>query len=380
MPELSQMVLGLRQSGIREIMNLALTMTDVVPLAVGEPLFPTPAHIVEAAHRAAREGFTHYTANSGIAPLRKIIAERVNRDYGSSYGPENVQVAVGAVGAISSVVRAITDQGDEVLIPDPGWPNYDMIVKCAGAFPRRYRLDPAAGFLPEPDRIRDLVGPRTKALIVNSPSNPLGTVFPGELMRQLVELAAEEDIFLISDEVYEKIIFEGGHASAATCDTTGHVVMVSGVSKSFAMTGWRLGYALCREDLVRQMGKLQEAYVSCTPSVSQKAAEAALTGPQGCVTEMRDAYAANLKVACEILDRCGIEYVKPRGAFYVWMDVGAEDSLAFAHALLEKKKVAVAPGATFGPSGQRFIRISLAAAEEHVREGLERLADFLKGR
>jgi len=377
--ELSKMVCGLQQSGIRVIMNLALTMPDVVRLEVGEPLFDTPPHIVEAAAKAAREGYTHYTANAGLPSLREAIVAQANRDYGTKFTPESVQVGVGAVGAISTAMRALTDPGDEVLVPDPGWPNYESIVKCAGAFPRRYTLDPAAGFLPEPDRIRELIGRRTKVLIVNSPSNPLGTVLPAETMRGLVELAREKGLFLVSDEVYEKIIYEGRHASAATYDLTGIAVTVSGVSKSYAMTGWRLGWALARPEIIRQMAKLQESFVACAPSVSQKAAEAALTGPQACVEEMRNGYDANRKVAADILDRHGIKYVRPRGAFYVWIDVGAEDSTAFALNLLQKERVAVAPGATFGPSGQRFIRISLAAKAEHVREGLRRLVSHLAG-
>ncbi len=378
MPSLSRLVVELKQSGIREIMNVALGMPDVVRLEVGEPLFTTPQHIVEAAYLAARQGYTRYTANAGIPSLRSLIARRVSEDYGVRATPDNVIVTVGAIGALSGAVRAVVDPGDEVLIPDPGWPNYEMIVRCAGAVPRRYPLLAERDYLPDPSVIDGLVGDRTRALIVNSPSNPLGTVFPEGLVRELVELACRRDIFLISDEVYEKIVFEGRHHSASTFDPDGRVIAVFSVSKTYAMTGWRIGYAVAAEPVVRQMAKLQEAYVSCAPSVSQKAAEAALSGPQDCVEEMRRTYQENLSVALSVLEQNGMRYLKPAGAFYVWIHVGCEDSGSFAKQLLTTHKVAVAPGTTFGPSGKEYVRISLAARAEDIREGLNRLASAMR--
>lgn len=377
MPALSQVVLGLRQSGIRKIMNLALGMPDVIRLEVGEPLFQTPRHIVEAANRAAQEGFTKYTANAGIPSLRQAIARRVSKDYGVKVAPENVGVTVGGVGAVSGSVRAVVDPGDEVLIPDPGWPNYEMIILCAGARPRRYALAPEDGFLPTISSLERVFTPRTKAIIINSPSNPLGTVFPGELIRELVEFARRHDIFLISDEVYERIVFDGQHVSACSFDTDGRVITVFSVSKTYAMTGWRVGYVVALEPVVRQLAKLQEAYVSCAPSVSQKAAEAALTGPQDCVGIMGRTYMENLAIARNVLDSQGVRYHVPKGAFYLWIDVNCRDSMQFARQLLTEQQVAVAPGIAFGPSGQRFIRVSLASAGDSIREGLRRLIRFL---
>ncbi|MBC7340008.1 MAG: aminotransferase class I/II-fold pyridoxal phosphate-dependent enzyme [Firmicutes bacterium] len=379
MPSLSQLVVGLKQSGIREIMNLAIGMPDVIRLEVGEPLFSTPAHIVEAAGRAAREGYTKYTANAGLLTLRELIARRFNQDYGLPVTAENVVVTVGGVGAVSGAVRAVVDPGDEVLIPDPGWPNYEMIVRCAGARVRRYPLLPENGFLPDPALIDRLIGQRTRALIINSPSNPLGTVFDEDLVRELVELAGRRDIFLIADEVYEKIVFEGRHHTALAFDRDGVVIGVFSASKTYAMTGWRLGYAIASQPVIAQMAKLQEAYVSCAPSVSQKAAEAALSGPQDCVEEMRRTYRENRDLAVATLDEYGIRYQRPAGAFYLWVDVGCEDSHAFARELLQTHRVAVAPGTTFGPSGREFVRVSLAAQAADIREGLVRLARVVKG-
>ncbi|MEW6546550.1 MAG: pyridoxal phosphate-dependent aminotransferase [Bacillota bacterium] len=379
MPSLSELVVGLRQSGIREIMNLAIGMPDVIRLEVGEPLFPTPPHVVEAASRAAREGYTKYTANAGLLTLRELIARRLNEDYGLAVTADHVAVTVGGVGAVSTAVRAVVDPGDEVLIPDPGWPNYEMIVRCAGAQARRYPLLPENGFLPDPALIDRLIGERTRALIVNSPSNPLGTVFGKDLVRELVDLARRRDIFLISDEVYEKIVFEGRHHTALAFDGDGVVIAVFSASKTYAMTGWRLGYAIASPPVIAQMSKLQEAYVSCAPSVSQKAAEAALSGPQDCVEEMRRAYRENRDLAVATLDEYGIRYQRPAGAFYLWVHVGCEDSHAFARELLQAHRVAVAPGTTFGPSGREFVRVSLAARAADIREGLVRLARVVKG-
>ncbi|MGI9950748.1 aminotransferase class I/II-fold pyridoxal phosphate-dependent enzyme [Moorellaceae bacterium AZ2] len=347
-------------------------------MEIGEPLFSTPPHIIEAAHEAARAGFTKYTANAGNQSLREKIANRLNADYALSLKPENIVVTVGGVGAISSSVRVLTDLGDEVLLPDPGWPNYEMIVACAGAVPKRYKLYKEKGFLPDISDLEKLLTRRTKVLIINSPSNPLGVVFPADLMKDLVNFAKKRDLFIISDEVYEKIIFEGRHASALSFDTDGRVIAAFSFSKTYAMTGWRVGYAVANESVAQHIAKLQEAYVSCTSSVSQKAAEAAIDGSQECVETMLATYHRNLLAACEVLDKLGLSYCRPQGAFYMWIEVKSSDSAAFARKLLLERKVAVAPGDTFGPSGKSFIRISLASPEEAVREGLNRLGEMVR--
>lgn len=377
MPELSRLTVGLKRSGIREIMDLAIEMKDVIRLEVGEPLFSTPPHIIEAAYEAAKAGFTRYTANAGLLSLRQAIAERLNNDYGLELTFRNVVVTVGGVGALSGAIRALTDLGDEVLIPDPGWPNYETITTCAGARPRYYQLDPEKGFLPSIANLESVATPKTKVLILNSPSNPLGVVFPEEVIRDIVEFARQRDLFVISDEVYDKMIFDGKHTSALSIDTDGRVIGVFSFSKSYAMTGWRVGYIAAAEHIATQIAKIQEAYVSCASGVSQKAAEAALKGPQDCVEVMRCTYRENLNAAREILDRLGLNYQVPQGAFYMWINVGCEDSTAFAKRLLHEQKVAVAPGRTFGPSGERYIRISLASPKEAIQEGLVRIGALL---
>jgi len=360
-------------------MNLAAGRQDVVRLEVGEPLFSTPSHIVEAAMRALRDGFTRYTPNAGLPSVREAICARMDRDYGVKIGPERVCVTVGGVGGISSALRAAVVAGDEVLIPDPGWPNYYMMAVVADAIPRRYPLRPRNSYIPDLHELRSMVGPRTRVLVVNSPSNPLGTVFPPAFVEALVDFAYAHDLILISDEVYDRIIYEGTHRTACACDPDGRVVTVFSASKTYAMTGWRVGYAIAGEGMVRQMAKLQEAYVSCAPAPSQKALEAALTGPQGCVDAMCRTYRESRDLTCQLLAERSIPHRRPQGAFYVWIKVGCRDSTEFARRLLTEHGVALAPGSTFGPSGEGYVRVSLVSAANAIREGIARLAAAIAG-
>ncbi|HCW51302.1 MAG TPA: aminotransferase class I/II [Clostridiales bacterium] len=360
-------------------MNLAAGRRGVVRLEVGEPLFSTPPHIVEAAVRAVRDGLTRYTPNAGLPSVREAVCARMHRDYGLEIAPERVCVTVGGVGGISSALRAAVDAGDEVLIPDPGWPNYYMMAVVAGAVPRRYPLRPENGYLPDLDELRSMVGPRTRVLVVNSPSNPLGTVFPPALVEALVDFVSTHDLILISDEVYDRIIYEGTHRTACAYDPDGRVVAVFSASKTYAMTGWRVGYAIAGEEMVRQMAKLQEAYVSCAPAPSQKALEAALTGPQDGVEAMCRTYRENRDLTCRLLAERGIPHRRPEGAFYVWIEAGCRNSTEFAHRLLTERGVALAPGSTFGPRGEGYVRVSLVSAAEAIREGVAALAAAIAG-
>lgn len=358
-------------------MNIAAGLQGVIRLEIGEPAFPTPDHIVEAGRQALAAGCTKYTPTSGTLSLRRAIAASVSECYGCAVPPERISVCVGAVGALSSTALAVLEPHEQVLIPDPGWPNYRSMCRLAGAEPVAYPLAPEDAFLPNISVLRHLATPRTKLLIVNSPSNPLGTVIPADLMRDLVAFAREHDLFLLSDEVYEKIIFEGEATSPYVFDRDDRVIVASGFSKTYSMTGWRIGYAVAPEPIVGLIQKVQEATVSCASAVSQKAAEAALAGPQDCVTSMRETYRQHRAIAKEALDSKQIPYVEPHGAFYVWADVGCADSNEFSERLLLEEKVSVAPGATFGLSGASHIRISLAAAGSDIREGISRLAGFI---
>ena len=368
---------ALPRSGIREVMELAAGLDGVIHLEVGEPSFKTPAHIVEAALAAARAGETKYTPNPGLPTVREAVAETYAVRWGRPVAPEQVLVTAGAVNAIVAMTMAVCEEGDEVLVPDPGWPNYESIVALARARVVRYPLRPERGYLPEPADVAARVTPQTKVLVVNTPANPTGAVFPAATVEALVRLAAERELYVISDEVYEALVFDGVHVPAARFDDR-RVIAVSGCSKSYAMTGWRLGWAIADPALVALCGKVQEALVSCAPSVSQRAAEAALRGPQDCVVEMRAAYQHRRDLVRAELEPAGLLPTTPQGAFYALVDLRRTglSSRELTRALLEEERVATAPGWTFGEVAEGMVRISLATAEPDLVEGCRRIRRF----
>ncbi len=369
------------RSGVRVLMEMAAQVPDCIHLEVGEPDFPTPPHIVEAAHAAAREGFTKYTSNAGFPSLREAIAGKVERQNGFTCTPDQVVVTPGAVAALALAVLTVAGRDDEVLIPDPGWPNYQAITALAGARAARFTLHADRGFQPDLSEIEALVTPRTKAILVNSPGNPTGGVFTRETAEGLVRLAARRDLYVVTDEVYEAFVFEGEHIPLGRLDQEGRVLNIFGFSKTYAMTGWRLGYLVATAELAARGASLLEPFASCASSVSQKAGEAALRGPQDCVKQFRDAYRARRDLVRDALTGTGLLAAVPRGAFYALLDVSGKATTAmdFAKALLEKERVAVTPCESFGPSGARLIRISFATADHLLKEGLRRIASFAKG-
>ena len=372
---------ALPRSGIRDVMELALQLRDVVRLEIGDPDFPTPPHIVEAAARASREGFTHYSPGAGLAGLRELIAEKVRSRNGLACATDQVVVTTGACGGLYSTFLALLDAGDEVLVPDPGWTTLVPMALAAGATPVPYSLDRSRAFALDVDAIAERIGGRTRAVVVNSPGNPTGAVLPRATFEALLALVERHDLWLVSDECYEDIVFEQEHVSPASLDDSGRVVSVFSFSKSYAMTGWRVGYVVSRPDVARALVKAQEPVVSCASTISQKAAEAALLGPRDVVIEMRDAYRRRRDVALDRLDAAGVGYARPGGAFYVMVDVSSagDSSASFALRLLREHRVAVVPGSAFGANGEGTVRVSLAAAPETIALGLERLTGALRG-
>jgi len=375
---LSKNVERMPRSGIRVIMDLAAQQKEVFHLELGEPGFATPAHIQEAAVRAMEEGFTKYTANPGLVSLRKVILRKVREENGIDAELEQVAVTPGSMFALASALMAVVEPGGEVLIPDPGWPNYYMQAVVMGLKPVFYPLHEESEFQPIARDIEPLIGPRTRAIVVNSPGNPTGGVYTEETVRGLVDLITRHDVYLISDEVYEKIIYEGRHLSPAVLDPDGRVIPIYGLSKTYAMTGWRVGYYVAPRAIAQEMHKVIEPFVACTPSISQKAAEAALSGPQDCVDEMVRAYKERRDIVVDTLSREGFEFCTPQGAFYllVRIDRAGMDSYDFARELVQKTGVAVAPGRTFGPSAAQYVRMSFCAKPEEIEEGLKRFCRF----
>ena len=376
-------IAAMPRSGIREVMDLARGRDGVLHLEVGEPDFGTPAHVVEAAVRGVREGHTKYTANAGTASLRAAIADKLAVRNGLTVAPEQVVVTHGAVNALLTALMVLVEPGEGILLPDPGWPNYQMMATMLGAEAIPYPLDPAAGYEPDLERLSELAARSgAKVLLVNSPGNPTGGVWRRETLRRAVEIAREHDLYLLSDEVYEEIVFEGEHVSPASFDADGRVITVSAVSKTYAMTGSRIGYLATTAALAQLVAKTQEAIVACPGAMAQVAAEAALTGPQDCVAAMRDAYRRRRDVAVEALRAAGLLISVPHGAFYILADVSAagEDTVALARSLVLEHGVAVAPGATFGAGGGTTVRLSLASSEAVIEEGIARLAAAVRAR
>lgn len=375
---LSKNVERMPRSGIRVIMDLAAQQREVFHLEVGEPGFPTPRHIREAAVRAMEEGFTKYTPSSGLLSLREAILQKVREENRIDARLDQVAVTPGSMFALASALMAVVEPDDEILIPDPGWANYYMQAVVMGVKPVFYKLRQEKGFQPIVEEIEPLVGPRTRAILVNSPSNPTGAVFDEGAIRALLDLAVAHDIYLISDEVYEKIVFTGGHFSPGALDPRERVISVFGFSKTYAMTGWRVGYYIAPEKIAPEMHKLIEPFVACASAVSQKAAEAALLGPQDCVEEMVGAYRERRDLVASILAKEGFDFFTPQGAFYLLarIDGAGIDSYTFAKELVQETGVAVAPGATFGPSAASYVRISFCADLEQIEEGLERFCRF----
>ena len=376
MPRFTRTALAVPGSGIRRIHELALRMPDVIGLAVGEPDQPVAAHVLEAASAAWLADDTDYTANAGIPPLREAIAAASRRRSGIPVDPEQVWVTPGGTEALYLALSLLLEPGDEVLVPDPGYPAFTTAPRMLSANPVPYRLDPARGFLPDTDGLDRLVTPATRAIIVNSPSNPLGVVFPEPVLRGLLDLARRHDLWLISDEVYDAFAYGVPHVSPAALDDEHRVLTVQSFSKTYALTGARVGALLVPPGAEIPLRTFQEAIVSCVNTPAQHAAVAALTGPQDAVETARAHYRGNLAAAAGLLTERGFRFLTPQGAFYLWIDVShasGDDVAAWAERFLIEQRVSVAPGSAFGAAGEGWIRVCAAASRENLLAGLERL-------
>ncbi len=361
-------------SGIREVVNLALATPGCIRLEVGEPNFSTPSHIVEAAIEFARKGQVKYTATAGLISLREGLMAKLDRVNGIKAGVMNINCTVGGVGGIAGAIAAVLEPGDEVLIPDPAWPNYRLMLSWAHGVLVPYPCPPQNQFLPEPREIEKLITPRTRLLIINSPCNPTGAVFPRRLMEALVEVAVRHNLYLLSDECYDQVILDGEHVSPASFCTDGRVISAFTFSKTYAMTGWRVGYVVANDKISDSITKILESNSSCIPTVCQKAAEAALDGPREPVQAMIKAYRERRDLCVGLLEEAEMLISRPQGAFYIMADVGRSglDSREFAFDLVKSKQVAVAPGTAFGTSARKAVRISLASSPEDLSVGIGR--------
>jgi aspartate aminotransferase len=362
----------------------------VFDFSLGEPDFNTPKHICDAAEKAALGGQTHYTPTSGTPEVKKAICSWYKAVHGLDCAPENVIVSNGAKHSIHNALAATVGPGDEVIIPTPYWVSYSDLVSMTGANPVLVTTTPESGFKMSPAQLRAAVSPRTRVLMLNSPCNPTGTVYTRAELEALVDALDGTDAAILSDEIYEQLTF--GDAKP-TCVATlrpwlkDRTITVSGASKSYAMTGWRMGWAIAPAAVVKAMDTIQSQETSCPSSVSQAALVAALTGPQECVAEMRKEFAARRELTVGLLKQIpNVTLPLPDGAFYAFFDVSAyfgktfggtvvADSLSFCNALLEQAHVNLVPGVAFGAEG--FVRMSFATGRDTIEAGLAKLKDWL---
>jgi aspartate/methionine/tyrosine aminotransferase len=364
---------------IRRMFDLTPRVPGAISLAVGEPGFPTPPHIVEAACRALHEGYTKYSPNPGYLDLREAIADKLERVNGYRVDPaREVFVTVGAMQALALTFMVGIDPGDEVLVTDPSYTNFEGTITLAGGRAVFVPTDPDRGYLPHAEEVAAAITPRTRAILVNSPANPTGAVYPRDLLHAIAELCVRHDLLLISDETYAALTY-GDIRTVSPASFPGlgdRTVSIYSFSKEYAMTGWRIGYLTGPAPMLEVMAPVQEAMASCVNAATQRAALAALRGPQDCVETMQRAYQRRRDLVVERLGRVpGVRCPRPDGAFYAFPDVRAvtRDTAGLAERLLFDHRVVVSPGEAFGPRSGGFLRLSYACSDEDLVEGLSRL-------
>lgn len=363
---------------------------DVISFGAGEPDFNTPDHIIQAAIRAMADGKTKYTPTPGINELRAAIVRKFKEDNGLTYEPSQILVSTGAKQSLANALLAMVDDGDEVLMAVPYWVSYPELVKLAGGVPVLCQGDPANRYKLTPQLLEEAITERSKVLILNSPNNPTGTVYSREELAALAQVALDHDLIIISDEIYEKLIYDGEHVSVASLskEIYDRTIVVNGVSKAYAMTGWRIGYLAGPEGLVKAMSSIQSHMTSNPCSIAQYASLEAIAGDQGFVGEMQQEFAARRDLLVRLIEAIpGLDMIRPDGAFYVMMDIRSllgksvqgspiRDGIDFSQRLLADQLVAVVPGEGFGLPG--FVRLSYATSRENIEKGMARIRRFIE--
>jgi aspartate/methionine/tyrosine aminotransferase len=371
--KLNKIILSIPEPTIKKVADIADNIPDCIRFDIGEPNFDMPIHLKQAAIKAIEEGFTHYTSNFGTLELRKAIAEKECQKNRTNISEDNIIVTPGGVGGLFCILKIILSPDDEVLIPDPSWTPYNLLIKVSHGRPVWTEFVKEKDV--DVDNLEKNVTKKTKAIIVNNPQNPTGKVLRKDEIKKIVDFAVEHDLFIIGDEVYEKIIFDGiSHYSLGSVpEILDRLFLINSFSKTYAMTGLRVGYVVAEEKFIKEMGKVNQAITGCVNSISQKIALVALQGSQDCVENMRKEYEERRNLIVKELKRIGLMFMKPTGTFYIFPSVNV-DSEKFSTKLLNEKKVAVIPGNVFGPSCKNAIRISFGSCtKDDIMEGCERI-------
>ncbi len=382
MKEISKTVQNLKPSGIRRFFDLASTMEGVISLGVGEPDFSTPWHICEEAIQSMMDGKTHYTANKGLLELRQEISKFHHEHYQQTYDPKKeILVTVGGSEGIDIAMRALVNPGDEVIVMDPNYVAYEPAIQLAGGICVPIVLTRENDFKLKAEDLKKAITDKTKAMIINFPSNPTGGVMTKEDYEEIVPIIKESEIYVISDEIYAELSFDQKFASLAQFDEIrNQIIVINGFSKAFAMTGWRLAYVLANPVVTAAMTKIHQYVIMSAPTAAQHAAIKALRDGYDDVLMMKNEYLNRRNLLVNNLNRMGLTTPMPHGTFYVFADIRPYGltSEQFCNKLLEEEKVACVPGDAFGPHGEGFIRISYAYSLNHIKEACVRIEHFLK--
>jgi len=376
--QLSERTDKIQASPIRKIFDMASKMEGLTRLEVGQPDFKTPGYILEATKEMMNDGFIGYSPTNGLPQTRAAVAERYKTDYGVEYDP-NSQVVIthGASGALHLALRALVNPGDEVLRPDPGFASYDGIIRDADGEPVLYPLLPEQNFAVDFEALEKLITPKTKVIMLNSPSNPTGGVLDYEQLVRINEMAEKHNLYILSDEAYDKVIFDQEHVpTAKAAKDPSRVITVGSASKDYAMCGWRIGFAAGAPEIIGQIVKFQSLAIICPSILAQKAYAVGLTGPQDDTEKMRLEYQRRRDYFVNALNKIsGFKCPMPDGAFYVFVDISAHnpDDWAFAETLIKEAKITSIPGSSFGPTGKGFIRFSYATSMAVLEEAIEKL-------
>jgi aminotransferase len=380
--ELSQKVLNIKPSGIRKFFDLVSEMQDVISLGVGEPDFDTPWHIRDEGIFALEKGRTFYTSNAGLKSLRTEISNYIKRTQNINYNPDNeIIVTVGGSEAIDIGVRALVNDGDEVIIPQPSYVSYEPCTILANAKPVIINLKAENDFRLTADELKNAITPKTKILILPFPNNPTGSIMEKSDLEKIADIIIENDIYVMSDEIYSELSYKEKHVSIASLPKMKErTILINGFSKSYAMTGWRLGYACAPKEIIKQMTKIHQFAIMCAPTTSQYAAVEALKNGDEDVAKMRQSYNQRRRFLLNAFKEMNIQCFEPFGAFYVFPSIKefGMTSEEFATRLLQEEKVAAIPGTAFGSSGEGHLRISYAYSLENLKKAMERLKRFVE--
>lgn len=379
---LSQRVQELKPSGIRKFFDIAATMKDVISLGIGEPDFDSPQPIIEAGKQSLDNHLTHYTANRGILPLRRALSDHLVKLYGVTYNPEDeIVITVGGSEALLLAISALLDPGDEVLLPTPCFVSYQGVILLAGGISVEVPSLMENNFLPDPLSLEKAITPKTKAILISYPSNPTGAVADRKIMSEIARLAEKYDLIVISDEIYDRLVYGVEHVCFSTLPGMRiRTILIGGFSKDYAMTGWRIGYVCAPKELLDGMARIHQYIIMTAPTISQYGALQGLTCCEDYVQKMLQEYDRRRKLVVEGFNYIGLPTIEPHGAFYAFpkVDVTGLNDEEFAEKLLNEKQVAVVPGSAFGSGGAGFVRCSYATAFDQIEEALDRIQQFVK--